>query len=154
MTPPLHRELPREALDYLARRLDGARHLYISAVALGARGGSDTAWDPMGPLIREACIHLATVVEEAQIAGLDTGATARLLVKGRASWLMASGRSHGRLERLLAERAVPERPRHSPMAALLAPRKKVPTWHLMSRASNVRTTGTWKVSRWRSPRGR
>ena len=29
--------LPRETLDYLAQRLDGARDLYLLALALGAR---------------------------------------------------------------------------------------------------------------------
>ena len=36
-TPHLSRELPPEARDYLAHRLDGARDLYLLALALGDR---------------------------------------------------------------------------------------------------------------------
>ena len=37
--PTLHlpRDLPPETRDYLAHRLDGARDLYLLALALGAR---------------------------------------------------------------------------------------------------------------------
>ena len=69
-TPHLSRELPPETRDYLAHRLDGARDLYLLALALGDRPDGSALF---GRMIREARIHFAAVIEEARIAGLDTG---------------------------------------------------------------------------------
>jgi hypothetical protein len=109
--PP--REYPPDTTDYLALRLDGARDLYLLALALGERTEGAA---PFGRMIREARIHFAAVIEEARIAGLDTGAIAGML--GR-SELADSIRPElwVRLEQLLAERAArtrKERPRSSP----------------------------------------
>ena len=68
--------LPPEAREYLAHRLDGARDLYLLALALGDRRAG---FAPFGRMIREARIHFAAVIEEARIAGLDTGAIAEVL---------------------------------------------------------------------------
>ena len=68
--------LARDALEYLAHRLDGARDLYLLALALGARGEGVAQF---GPMIREARIHFAVVIEECRIAGLDTSAIAVML---------------------------------------------------------------------------
>jgi hypothetical protein len=64
--------------QYLRERLDGARDLYLLALALGKRDGSSAIF---GSLIREAHIHFAAVLEEARIAGLDTTAIANMLGK-------------------------------------------------------------------------
>jgi hypothetical protein len=48
-----------------------------------------------GRMIREARIHFAAVIEEARIAGLDTGAIAVMLGKLKSSWPTASGPSCG-----------------------------------------------------------
>ena len=64
------------ALEYLADRLDGARDLYLLALALGVRGDGARLF---GPMIREARIHFTSVIEECRIAGLDTSAIAVLL---------------------------------------------------------------------------
>ena len=77
-TPHLSRELPPETRDYLAQRLDGARDLYLLALALGDRPDGSALF---GRMIREARIHFAAVIEEARIAGLDTGAIAVMLAK-------------------------------------------------------------------------
>src|SRR5688572_9124570 len=77
-TPHLSRELPPETRDYLAHRLDGARDLYLLALALGDRPEGAALF---GRMIREARIHFAAVIEEARIAGLDTGAIATMLSK-------------------------------------------------------------------------
>lgn len=53
---------------YLAQRLDGARDLYLLALAVGARNGATT----FGPMIQEARIHFESVIVEARMAGLDT----------------------------------------------------------------------------------
>ena len=63
---------------YLAGRLDGARDLYLLALALGTRGDGATLF---GSMIREARIHFAAVIEECRIAGLDTSAIAVILGK-------------------------------------------------------------------------
>jgi hypothetical protein len=100
-------ELQPEARDYLAHRLDGARDLYLLALALGARPQGAT---PFGRLIREARIHFAAVIEEARIAGLDTGAIAGML--GRASRELTDSirpELWARVEELLAERATHQR---------------------------------------------
>jgi hypothetical protein len=68
--------LPAEAREYLAHRLDGARDLYLLALALGDRRAG---FAPFGRMIREARIHFAAIIEEARIAGLDTGAIAEVL---------------------------------------------------------------------------
>jgi hypothetical protein len=68
---------PRTTHDYLAQRLDGARDLYLLALALGERSSGHGSF---GALILEARIHFAGVIEEARIAGLDTSAIAGVLV--------------------------------------------------------------------------
>ena len=81
MTEPilhLPRDLPPETGAYLAHRLDGARDLYLLALALGERLDGPPSF---GRMIREARIHFAAVIEEARIAGLDTGAIAMMLGK-------------------------------------------------------------------------
>jgi hypothetical protein len=66
------------ARDYLADRLDGARDLYLLALALGARGDGAALF---GRMILEARIHFTAVIEECRIAGLDTSAIAVILGK-------------------------------------------------------------------------
>lgn len=103
--PTLHppKELPAETTDYLAHRLDGARDLYLLALALGARPDGPALF---GRMIREARIHFAAVIEEARIAGLDTGAIAMMLGKLNIE-LADSIRPElwARVEQLLTERA-------------------------------------------------
>ncbi len=70
--------LARDAREYLAHRLDGARDLYLLALALGARGDRAGLF---GRMIREARIHFTAVIEECRIAGLDTSAIAAMLGK-------------------------------------------------------------------------
>ena len=77
-TPNLSKELPPGTQDYLAHRLDGARDLYLLALALGDRPQGSALF---GRMIREARIHFAAVIEEARIAGLDTGSIAVMLAK-------------------------------------------------------------------------
>ena len=62
-------DLSPEAQRYLAQRLDGARDLYLLALAIGTR---DEGTPRFGSMIREARIHFIAVIEEARIAGLDT----------------------------------------------------------------------------------
>jgi hypothetical protein len=111
-TPYLSRELPPEARDYLAHRLDGARDLYLLALALGDRPGGSPLF---GRMIREARIHFVAVIEEARIAGLDTGDIAAMLGKLNIE-LADSIRPElwARVEQLLAERAARERPARRP----------------------------------------
>ena len=71
---------PRTTNDYLAQRLDGARDLYLLALALGERQGGPHTF---GPMIQEARIHFAGVIEEAHFAGLDTSAIAGVLRQSR-----------------------------------------------------------------------
>src|ERR687896_1779516 len=94
-------ELPPETRRYLAERLDGARDLYLLALALGERREGVAHF---GRLIREARIHFAAVIEEARIAGLDTSAIAAMLGK-LSSELDDSIRPElrTRVEQLLAE---------------------------------------------------
>lgn len=73
--PHAHAE-PHGAREYLADRLDGARDLYLLALALGVRGDGATVF---GRMIREARIHFTTVIEECRIAGLDTSSIAVML---------------------------------------------------------------------------
>jgi hypothetical protein len=100
-TPHLSKELPPETQDYLGQRLDGARDLYLLALALGDRPEGSA---PFGRMIREARIHFAAVIEEARIAGLDTGTIAGMLSQLE---LADSIRPElwARVEQLLAERA-------------------------------------------------
>jgi hypothetical protein len=102
-TPHLSKELPPGTQDYLAHRLDGARDLYLLALALGDRPEGSALF---GRMIREARIHFAGVIEEARIAGLDTGAIAVMLSK-RNIELADSIRPElwAGVEKLLAERA-------------------------------------------------
>jgi hypothetical protein len=69
-------ELPPGARQYLGDRLDGARDLYLVALALGERGLGASMF---GHMIREARIHFASVIEEARVAGLDAGAISGML---------------------------------------------------------------------------
>jgi hypothetical protein len=106
MTEPIPqqlRKLPPETRDYLAQRLDGARDLYLLALALGQRHDGPSLF---GRMIREARIHFAAVIEEARIAGLDTSAIAVMLGKLNIE-LADSIRPElwARVEQLLAERA-------------------------------------------------
>ena len=97
---PTH--LPHASHDYLAQRLDGARDLYLLALAVGERGGGGPG--TFGAMIREARIHFAGVIEEGRIAGLDTSAIAGMLAK--ASKELADGirpEMRDRLEELLAQ---------------------------------------------------
>lgn len=93
---------PRTTNEYLALRLDGARDLYLLALALGERGGGPGTF---GPMIQEARIHFTGVIEEARIAGLDTSAIGAMLGK-LSKKLVASVRPEiwDRLEELLAQR--------------------------------------------------
>ncbi len=72
----LQERIPLTTSDYLARRLDGARDLYLLALALGERGDKAGVF---GHMIQEARIHFAAVLEEGRIAGLDTSAIAVVL---------------------------------------------------------------------------
>jgi len=103
-THPPH-QLPPQARAYLAARLDGARDLYLVALGLGQRDDGISAF---GRMIREARIHFAAVIEEARVAGLETGAIAAMLGEQEIGanirpelWV--------RLQQLLAE-AGPNRP--------------------------------------------
>jgi hypothetical protein len=91
------------ARDYLAQRLDGARDLYLLALALGARGAGATLF---GRMIREARIHFTAVIEECRIAGLDTSSIAVMLGKLNKE-LVDSIRPEiwEHLEKLIAQRA-------------------------------------------------
>ena len=66
----------RESRSELSGRLDGARDLYLLALALGERR---EGFEPFGRMIREARIHFEEVIEQARAAGLDTGAIATVL---------------------------------------------------------------------------
>jgi hypothetical protein len=103
----LSKELPSETRDYLAHRLDGARDLYLLALALGDRPDGSPLF---GRMIREARIHFASMIEEARIAGLDTGAIAVML--GKLNHELADSirpELWVRVEQLLAERAARKR---------------------------------------------
>jgi hypothetical protein len=99
----LPKDFPPETRDYLAHRLDGARDLYLLALALGDRPGGSALF---GRMIREARIHFAAVIEEGRIAGLETGAIAAML--GKLNFELADSirpELRARVEQLLAERA-------------------------------------------------
>jgi len=111
MLPPPE-ELPPETQSYLAHRLDGARDLYLLALALGDR---HDGFPPFGRMIREARIHFAAVIEEARIAGLDTSAIAAML--GKLSIDLADSIRPdlwARVEQLLAEAAGKRAKRRAP----------------------------------------
>jgi hypothetical protein len=112
-TPYQPKEPPPGTSDYLGHRLDGARDLYLLALALGDRPEGSPLF---GRMIREARIHFAAVIEEARIAGLETNAIAAML--GRlSSELDDSIRPElwARVEQLLAERVIhPSRRRSGP----------------------------------------
>ncbi len=74
----LQDRIPNSTQDYLAGRLDGARDLYLLALALGERADKSGGF---GSMIREARVHFAAVIEECRIAGLDTSAMAVILGK-------------------------------------------------------------------------
>ena len=95
--------VPHTTRDYLAGRLDGARDLYLLALALGTRGDKDKR---LGHMIRESRIHFAAVLEEARIAGLDTSAMAEMLGT-RSQKLSDSIRPElwARVEELVAQRS-------------------------------------------------
>ena len=59
--PYLSKEPPPQTSDYLRHRLDGARDLYLLALALGDRPDGSPLF---GRMIREARIHFAAVIEE------------------------------------------------------------------------------------------
>jgi hypothetical protein len=101
-TDSAQERVPHDAQAYLARRLDGARDLYLLALALGARGDGATLF---GRMIREARIHFTAVIEECRIAGLDTSAIAVMLGKMNKE-LVDSIRPEiwEHLERLIAQR--------------------------------------------------
>lgn len=71
-------ETSAPAREYLAERLDGARDLYLVALAFGERRDGASAF---GRMIREARIHFASVIEETRAAGLDTEAIAAMLAE-------------------------------------------------------------------------
>lgn len=97
--------LGHDARQYLAHRLDGARDLYLLALALGARGDG-TGATLFGRMIREARIHFTAVIEECRIAGLDTTSIAVMLGKMNKE-LVDSIRPEiwERLEKLMARRS-------------------------------------------------
>ena len=74
----LQERIPQRTPDYLTHRLDGARDLYLLALALGGRGDIGGVF---GRMIREARIHFAAVIEECKISGLETSAIAVMLGK-------------------------------------------------------------------------
>jgi hypothetical protein len=103
VTDSAREHLPRDAREYLGHRLDGARDLYLLALALGARGDGATLF---GRMIREARIHFTAVIEECRIAGLDTSSIALMLGRMNKE-LVDSIRPEiwDHLEHLIAQRA-------------------------------------------------
>jgi hypothetical protein len=102
--PPQTYEEAHGAQEYLADRLDGARDLYLLALALGVRGSEGATL--FGQMIREARIHFTTVIEECRIAGLDTSAIAVML--GEKNEELANSirpEIWGHLEELIGQRA-------------------------------------------------
>ena len=94
-------QVPPETKRYLAHRLDGARDLYLLALALGERHDGRTQF---GRMIREARIHFAAVIEEARIAGLDTNVIGEMLAKQNIEDSIRPD-LRARVEQLLAEAA-------------------------------------------------
>ena len=70
--------IPPSSRDYLAQRLDGARDLYLLALAVGER---ESGPGPFGTMIQEARIHFESVIVEARMAGLDTTDISAMLGK-------------------------------------------------------------------------
>lgn len=93
--------IPATTTDYLAQRLDGARDLYLLALALGERRGGPGTF---GAMILEARIHFTGVIEEARIAGLDTSAIAEMLHKSKNLSESMRPEVWKRLEEILAQR--------------------------------------------------
>jgi hypothetical protein len=95
--------VPDQTGDFLARRLDAARDLYLLALGLGERGPHQ-----FGSLIIEARLHFINVIEEARTAGLDTVDIQNLLANHNID-LMDTIRPElrERLEELLREVANP-----------------------------------------------
>jgi hypothetical protein len=62
--------IPASTQQYLAHRLDGARDLYLLALAVGERDSGTGG--PFGPMIQESRIHFESVIVEARMAGFDT----------------------------------------------------------------------------------
>jgi hypothetical protein len=94
------KQVLHDTQDYLVQRLDGARDLYLLALALGERGDPSGLF---GRLIREARIHFAAVIEECRIAGRDTSDIAAML--GQATDVLADSirpELRERLEQLVA----------------------------------------------------
>ena len=94
-------QVPPETKRYLAHRLDGARDLYLLALALGDRHAGGTQF---GRMIREARIHFVAVIEEARIAGLDTNAIGGMLAEQSVEDAIRPD-LRARVEQLLAETA-------------------------------------------------
>jgi hypothetical protein len=89
--------------DYLARRLDAARDLYLLALGMGERGAHE-----FGSLIQEARLHFIQVIEEARAAGLDTVDIQNLLANHNIEMLdTVRPDLRDRLESLLREYANP-----------------------------------------------
>ena len=63
--------IPASSQQYLAQRLDGARDLYLLALAVGQRN-SGAGPGPFGSMIQESRMHFENVIVEARMAGLDT----------------------------------------------------------------------------------
>ncbi len=102
-------QIPPASRDYLVQRLDGARDLYLLALALGER---ERGPGTFGPMIREARIHFAGVIEESRMGGLETSAIAEML--GKLSQELADSiraEVWDRLEELLAQRPPKKRRR-------------------------------------------
>lgn len=70
--------IPAATQHYLAQRLDGARDLYLLALAVGERASGA---GPFGAMIQEARIHFEGVIVEARMAGLDTTDISSMLGK-------------------------------------------------------------------------
>lgn len=95
--------IPSDTREYLAQRLDGARDLYLLALALGER---ESGHGVFGRMIREARLHFASVIEQCRGAGLDTGEMAEMLGKVYAE-LADSMKAEvwGGVEQLIAHRS-------------------------------------------------
>jgi hypothetical protein len=94
---------------YLAQRLDGARDLYLLALAVGERGSGP---GPLGPMIQEARIHFENVIAEGRMAGLDTTDISGMLAKqGRELAENIRPEVWNRLAELVAERGRTKRVR-------------------------------------------
>lgn len=89
--------------EYLARRLDAARDLYLLALGMGERGPHE-----FGTLIQEARLHFIGVIEEARAAGLQTVDIQNLLAHHNVDVLdTVRPELREQLERLLREYANP-----------------------------------------------